>query len=83
MNTNQQAVQILADSFLHYPLMRFAFDTTDAHRSVLLQKLFNKSVAAASMFGGVLVSNDGHAALIWQTGKCFPLTLWNELFAGM
>jgi hypothetical protein len=83
MSVNQTAAAILADSFLHYPLMRFAFGCNEQERSLKLHKLFAKSVAAASRYGGVIVSEDATAALTWLPGRSFPLSLWRELNAGM
>jgi ribosomal protein S18 acetylase RimI-like enzyme len=83
MGINHTAAGILADAFLHYPLMRFAFREREKERSMKLHKLFNKSVVAASLYGGVLVSADAQAALTWLPGKHFPLTLWSEFRAGM
>src|SRR5437879_2382997 len=83
ISSSSLAAFILADAFLHYPLMRYAFQSTDEERGLLLHKLFAKSVAAASLYGGVLVSNDAKAALTWLPGNCFPLSLSNELRAGM
>jgi hypothetical protein len=83
MTTNYQAALILADAFLHYPLMRFAFGDDEAKRSTMLSRLFNKTVVATSLYGGVIISEDGRAAITWLPGKAFPLTLMNELRAGM
>ena len=82
--TDTIAAGIIADAFLHYPLMLYAFEGyTGQQRSVLLNRLYTRCVAAASMCGGVLTTPDNQGAVIWLPGKNFPLSLLHEIRSGM
>jgi len=81
---NQIAAQTLADAFLHYPLMRYAFEGhTERERSALLLKLYTGCVAGAHFYGGVNTTPDELGAVIWLPGKNFTLTLSQEIRSGM
>jgi len=81
---NQTAARVIANAFLHYPLMLYAFEgRTEGQRARLLDKLYSRCVAAADMYGGVLVTPDKQGAVIWLTGKNFTLTLPKEIRSGM
>jgi ribosomal protein S18 acetylase RimI-like enzyme len=86
-NDKQQraiASGIITRSFLHYPLMTYAFSgKTEQQRGQLLYKLYTKCVSAASIYGGLLVTPDKLGALIWLPGKNFTLSLPKEISAGM
>lgn len=83
-STNQTASEILATSFLHYPLMKYAFDDcTEEKRAALLYRLYNKCVSASSIYGGVIITPDKLGAVIWLPGNNFQLTLLNEIRSGM
>jgi len=84
MHPYQQAGEILADAFLHYPLMKYAFDgKTEEVRSEGLHHLYKHCAKAASIYGGVIVTPDAKGALIWLPGKHFPLGLTHEVKSGM
>ncbi len=84
MASYQQAGQILADAFLHYPLMLHAFERrTELERSQALHQLYTHCAKAAQAYGGVLYLPDGNGALIWLPGKHFPLGLVREVKSGM
>ena len=75
---------ILADAFLHYPLMDFAFEgKTAAQQQLGLLHLYTACTNACSTFGGIHISDDQQGALVWLSGNNFPLGLLNELRAGM
>ena len=79
-----QAGKILADAFLHYPLMKYAFEgRTEAERSSSLRHLYSRCTSAAAMYGGVLTTENNQGALIWLSGKHFPLGLIRETKSGM
>jgi ribosomal protein S18 acetylase RimI-like enzyme len=81
---NQTAARIIANAFLHYPLMLYAFEgRTEQQRAQLLNKLYGRCVAAAAMYGGVLLTPDKLGAVIWLPGKNFTLTLRKEIRSGM
>lgn len=84
MQPYQQAGSILADAFLHYPLILHAFDgKTEAVRSNALHHLYKNCSKAASLYGGVIVTRDNQGALIWLPGKHFPLGIIRMLKSGM
>lgn len=84
MQLYQQAGGILAEAFLHYPLMRYAFDgKTEETRRRGLNHLYRHCSKAASVYGGVIVTPDQQGALIWLPGKNFPLRLVHEIRSGM
>jgi GNAT superfamily N-acetyltransferase len=79
-----RAAEILADSFLHYPLMRYAFEESpEEKRLKCLNQLYHECCRAAAMFGGVLITPDQKGALIWLPGNNFPLSLHHEIKSGM
>ena len=81
---NQIAARVLADTFLHYPLMIHAFEgRTEQERTLLLHMLYKSCVAAADMYGGVLTMPNELGAAIWLPGKNFTLTLAKEIRSGM
>ena len=84
MSPHILAGRILADAFLHYPLMLHAFEgrTQESRKRGLLQ-LYTRCASAASMYGGVVVNDTGDGALIWLPGKHFPLALPQEIRSGM
>ena len=80
----QIASRVLADAFLHYPLMKYAFEGhTDEEHAALLLKLYTGCVSAANIYGGVHTTPDNLGAVIWLPGKSFPLTLTMEIRSGM
>lgn len=80
----QQAGKVLADAFLHYPLMQYAFEgKTEEVRSKSLHHLYTRCSKAASIHGGVILTADQQGALIWLPGKHFPLGLSHEIKSGM
>ncbi len=84
MQSYQQAGVLLANAFLHYPLMQYAFEgKTEEARSAGLHHLYKHCSKAASIYGGVIVTPDQQGALIWLPGKHFPLTLMHEIKSGM
>ncbi len=84
MSNTPQAAEILADSFLHYPLMRYAFEGhTEATRLRSLNLLYKYCTQAAKKFGGVLVTPDRKGALVWLPANNFPLNLHHEILSGM
>lgn len=84
MEAYQRAGAILADAFLHYPLMQYAFEgRTEETRSKGLLHLYTSCAAASSKFGGVIVTPDKNGALIWLSGQNFPLGLMREIKSGM
>ena len=84
MASYQQAGQILADAFLHYPLMLHAFEgSTELERSQALHQLYTHCAKAAQAYGGVLCLPDENGALIWLPVHHFPLGLFREAKAGM
>lgn len=75
---------ILAEAFINYPLMRFAFEgKTEAERQRGLGHLYHHCTQAAALYGGALLSEDGNASLIWLPGSAFPLGLLREIKSGM
>jgi GNAT superfamily N-acetyltransferase len=84
MSQSAIAGAILADAFLHYPLMLYAFnEQTEAQRKKRLLHLYNGCANACNKFGGVHVSNNQKAAVVWLSGKNFPLGLIREIQSGM
>lgn len=84
MSTTNQAAKILADSFLHYPLMKYAFkECSEEKRNKHLLQLYHYCSQAASLYGGVLASPDHKGALIWLPGNNFPLGIFREIKSGM
>ena len=80
----QIASRVLADAFLHYPLMKFAFEGhTEEERAALLLKLYSGCVSAAKIYGGIHTTPDNLGAVIWLPGRYFPLTLTMEIRSGM
>ncbi|CAK4081513.1 unnamed protein product [Aphanomyces euteiches] len=66
----------LAQAFLHYPCMKYAFDgMTEAERLEKLTILERTVAVAALNFGGIVETKDGNGALLWLAGKNFPLSL--------
>lgn len=84
MHNHHQAEKILADAFLHYPLMQYAFEgRSEEDRGKSLQHLFKHCTSAAAIYGGVIITPDEQGALIWLPGKNFPLDLVREIKSGM
>lgn len=84
MQLYQQAGRILAEAFLHYPLIQYAFEgKTEAEKRKGLQCLYTNCSKAASMYGGVIVSPNQQGAIIWLPGEHFPLGLMREIISGM
>lgn len=84
MSTGQQAGTILADAFLHYPLMTYAFEGhSEEERLKRLNHLYTRCTNAAGQYGGIITTDDNQGALIWLAGKNFQLTLWKEIRVGM
>ena len=80
----QIASRVLADAFLHYPLMKFAFEGyTDEECAALLLKLYTGCVSAANIYGGVHITSGSDGAVIWLPGRYFPVTLTMEIRSGM
>ncbi|MBS1593361.1 MAG: GNAT family N-acetyltransferase [Bacteroidetes bacterium] len=79
-----RAGQILADAFLHYPLMLHAFEgRTEESRHRGLRQLYTRCASGASLYGGVVINDTNDGALIWLPGDSFPLGLPREIRAGM
>ena len=85
MKPNHQTVaRVIARSFLHYPLMLYAFEgKSEEQRLALINRLFDKCVTAAEIYGGVIITPDELGAVIWLPGNHFQLTLLNEIRSGM
>ncbi len=84
MPNNETASRVIAASFLHYPLMLYAFkEHSQEKRAARLQHLYNRCVSAASIYGGIEISPDMQGAVIWLPGKNFTLTLAKEIRSGM
>ena len=84
MQTHQLAGDILGDAFFHYPLMVYAFEgKTEEERSKALHHLYRHCAKAAAMYGGVVLTPDKQGALIWLSGKHFPLGILREAKSGM
>ena len=80
----QIASRILADAFLHYPLMKYAFEGhTEKERAALILKLHSACVSAAHIYGSLITTPDKLGAVIWLPGKNFTLTLSQEIRSGM
>ena len=80
----QIASRVLGDAFLHYPLMKYAFEgRTEEERAERLLKLYSGCVSAADIYGGVLTTPDDLGAVIWLPGRSFPLGLPREIRSGM
>lgn len=78
------ASSLLADAFLHYPLMLHAFQgLTEQERHLKLLKLYNRCSQACHQYGGSLITPQSEGALIWLPGTAFPLGLMRELKSGM
>jgi GNAT superfamily N-acetyltransferase len=81
---NRTASDIIARAFIHYPLMQYAFEGySEEQRAVLLNHLHSKCVAAADLYGRVIITPDKLGAVIWLPGKNFTLTLPKEIRSGM
>jgi ribosomal protein S18 acetylase RimI-like enzyme len=84
MHARTETSKILANAFLHYPLMLYAFEgCSESQRLKLLHHLYYHCVRASAMYGGVITNQDGSGALIWLSGESFPMGLWHEVKAGM
>ncbi len=84
MYNHELAGKILADAFLHYPLMNYAFEgNAEEERSAGLHHLYKCCSKTASIYGGVILTSDQQGALIWLPGKHFPLGLKHEINSGM
>lgn len=84
MQAHHTIGQIFASAFQHYPLMKYAFEgCTEQQKAKGLSVLYMHCTKAANMYGGILTSNDGHAALIWLPSKHYQLGLWREIVSGM
>lgn len=84
MSPHIRAGEILADAFLHYPLMLYAFEgRTEQGRRHGLQQLYIRCASGAAMYGGVVMNDTNDGALIWLPGRNFPLTLPQEIRSGM
>jgi hypothetical protein len=82
--TNTTAARILANAFLNYPLMHYAFEgRSEQQRLALINRLFDKCVSAADIYGKVILTPDNLGAVIWLPGKHFQLTLLHEIRSGM
>ena len=80
----QVAARVIADAFLHYPLMTYAFEgRTEQERALLLHKLYKKCVSAAQIYGGVITREDELGAAIWLPGEHFMLSTVKEILSGM
>ena len=78
------AAEILASSFLQYPLMEYAFERhSEETRHKHLYQLYRFCSRATELFGGTIVTPDMQGALIWLPGKNFPLNLSHEIKSGM
>ena len=81
---NETATRIIAEAFINYPLMQYAFEgQSEERRAVRLRRLHGHCVDAAALYGQVLVTPDELGALIWLPGKNFPVTLPMEIRSGM
>lgn len=81
---NATASHVLAEAFLHYPLMKYAFEgRSEQERVASLHKLYTACVSGADMYGGVLTTPDSQGAVIWLPGKNFTLGLPREIRSGM
>jgi ribosomal protein S18 acetylase RimI-like enzyme len=84
MTQHQKAGEILGESFLHYPLMKYAFEgRTEDERGKNLQYLYKCCTSAAAKYGGVITAENQQGALIWLMGENFPLGLFREMNSGM
>lgn len=84
MPSYQLAGEILAEAFLHYRLMRYAFEgrsEDDFKKRVLY--LYTHCAKAAAKYGGVIITPDKQGSVIWLNGHNFPLGLIKEVKAGM
>ena len=80
----ETAGRIIADAFLHYPLMTYAFEgMTEKRRARQLLTLHTKCVKASAMYGAVITRPDELGALIWLPGENFTLSLAKEILSGM
>jgi ribosomal protein S18 acetylase RimI-like enzyme len=76
--------RIIAEAFLHYPLMKYAFEgMSEERRAKHLLTLYTKCVKASAMYGGVITRPDDLGAVIWLPGENFTLTLAKEIRSGM
>ena len=64
--------------------MLYAFsEQTEEQRSRSLLHLYSGCANACSKFGGVHVSDNQKAAIVWLSGRNFPLGLFREIQSGM
>lgn len=84
MSSSNKVGEILAYAFLHYPLMKYAFEgKSEAQRTDSLNHLYTRCTSASIKYGGVITTENSRGALIWLSGKNFPLGLWREIKSGM
>ena len=84
MSQQPITTKILADAFLHYPLMKYAFEErAEEERSKSLHELYKCCTSACNKYGGVITTDDKQGALIWLSGKNFPLGLMREIKSDM
>ncbi len=84
MNKTKLAGEILADAFLHYPLMKYAFEgQNEIARSKNLLHLYSNCANACAKYGKVITTENNKGALIWLPGSNFPLGLYREIKSGM
>jgi GNAT superfamily N-acetyltransferase len=75
---------IFASAFKHYPLMKYAFEgCTEQQKAKGLLALYTHCTKAAQLYGGILTSDDNHAAIIWLPSKHYQLGLMREVASGM
>ncbi|KAG9403378.1 hypothetical protein AC1031_006024 [Aphanomyces cochlioides] len=73
----------LGHAFLNYPVMKYAFEGhSDQDQLDKLIILYRTVTASAMTYGGVVETKDGNGALLWLSGKYYPLGLWREIQTG-
>jgi GNAT superfamily N-acetyltransferase len=84
MSKTKIAGEILAEAFLHYPLMTYAFEgQNDDNRKRNLLQLYTNCAKACNKYGGVEVLENNEGVLIWLSGNNFPLGFLREIKSGM
>ncbi|KAF0697049.1 Aste57867_12233 [Aphanomyces stellatus] len=82
--TQGTPAEVLAQAFLHYPSMDWAFEgESDAEQLRKLVITYDALLDAVQRYGGVVHASDGTGALLWLPGTHFPLGLWRELWTSI
>jgi GNAT superfamily N-acetyltransferase len=84
MKNYEEAGAILAEAFLHYPLMLHAFEgCSEEERAKKILQMHTHCAKASKLYGGLIITPDEQGAIAWLNGKNFPLGLLREIKGGM